>query len=58
MAKIYAINFATTEEQRNCFNSAIAAKGLKTKEVMNAFVNAFIKTPKEVIDFLGLNDEK
>lgn len=57
MAKVYAINFATTEEQRNGFKSVVASKGLRTKDVMNAFVNAFIQTPKEVIDFLGLKNE-
>lgn len=56
MAKNYAINFATTEEKRNNFNSIIAGKGLNTKDVMNMFLDKLISTPKETLKFIGLEN--
>ena len=54
MAKKLAINFSTTEEKRNNFNSIIAGKGLNTKDVMNLFIDKFITKTKETLKFLGL----
>ena len=56
MAKNYAINFATTEEKRNNFNSIIAGKGLNTKDVMNMFLDKLISTPDETLKFIGLEE--
>jgi len=49
------INFETTEENRKRFNSVIGLKGLKTKAVMNTFVEKFISNSDEVLKFLDIN---
>lgn len=48
------INFETTDEMRKKFNSVISLNGLKTKAVMNIFVEKFITNSDEALKFLGI----
>lgn len=51
--KKVGINFPVAETKRNQFNSILSGKGLKTKDVMENFVDKLLADPEKTLQFIG-----